>query len=478
MRRVLVLFCAVAVVLGGVLAGPVAAAVGLARVSGPTPFGHCPADARLPPGAVEPQVAANPVDPDNIVALWTQDRFSGLVAGVSFDRGRTWQRVVVPGTSRCTGGPFGSVDEAWLSFGPTGVVHLTGKVFGTPEVPSGLITARSDDGGRTWSPPVLVAAQRDPAQGGFTSAPITADPRDPARLYAAGSTVTEPSAEGEPFRGPAFFTRSDDGGRSWHPARTTYDPGPGRLTTGHQLSVLPGGLLIDSFTRVDLTATPPRMRLDVIHSTDGGHTWSSPVAVAEMRTAGVHDPERPEDSVAGGSGMVADPAVDPLTGRIYLVWQDARFTARAADSIALSASDDGGRTWTTPAPVNATPSSIPTGNRQAFTTSVDVAADGTVAVAYSDFRNNTLGGALLTDRWLVTCQARCTTTAGYTSEARLTPQPFDMHDATMLADIGPPGYFLGDYAGLTHTGRNFITVFAHPCGADPAVVSSVRVSAT
>ena len=39
--------------------------------------------------------------------------------------------------------------------------------------------------------------------------------------------------------------------------------------------------------------------------------------------------------------------------------------------------------------VNKTPTNIPIGNQQAFTPSVDVAADGTVAVTYYDFRNNT-----------------------------------------------------------------------------------------
>jgi hypothetical protein len=32
-----------------------------------------------------------------------QDRFRGLVAGVSLDGGATWRQVVLPGLTRCTG---------------------------------------------------------------------------------------------------------------------------------------------------------------------------------------------------------------------------------------------------------------------------------------------------------------------------------------------------------------------------------------
>src|SRR6266498_2250626 len=86
----------------------------LVRVSGTSPFTGCPTaglDALLPTGEVEPVVVANPTDRANVVAAWTQDRFRGVVAGVSLDRGRTWRSVVVPGLTRCTGGAFDYADD-------------------------------------------------------------------------------------------------------------------------------------------------------------------------------------------------------------------------------------------------------------------------------------------------------------------------------------------------------------------------------
>jgi NAD(P)-dependent dehydrogenase (short-subunit alcohol dehydrogenase family) len=42
--------------------------------------------------------------------------------------------------------------------------------------------------------------------------------------------------------------------------------------------------------------------------------------------------------------------------------------------------------------------------------------------------------------------------------------------AHLLGFVGPPGFFLGDYMGLTGTGRDFLAVFAQPHDNDPASV--------
>jgi hypothetical protein len=58
---------------------------------------------------------------------------------------------------------------------------------------------------------------------------------------------------------------------------------------------------------------------------------------------------------------------------------------------------DGGCTWSAPIPINQRPTNIPAGDRQAFLPSVAVAADGTVAVTYDDFRFNDANPSLQTD---------------------------------------------------------------------------------
>ena len=99
--------------------GPVAASsvtvAPLTLVSGPSPFANCTVGATGAPGETlyvnaeeEPWVDANPTNPNNLIAVWQQDRWSnggarGLATGVSFDGGMTWT-TTYPHFSICAGG--------------------------------------------------------------------------------------------------------------------------------------------------------------------------------------------------------------------------------------------------------------------------------------------------------------------------------------------------------------------------------------
>jgi hypothetical protein len=164
--------------------------------------------------------------------------------------------------------------------------------------------------------------------------------------------------------------------------------------------------------------------------------------------------------------IIPDIAVDPDNGNLYAVWQDARFSGGAFDSIAFSMSTDGGFTWTPAIKVNATPTGLPAGNQQAFTPSVHVSDDGTVGVTYYDFRNNTSDPTTLpTDYWIVHCHAGCANASSWGNEARLTNAPFDMRKAPFAG-----GFFTGDYEGLTAVGDDFGAFFSATHGSDPASV--------
>src|SRR5262249_29388761 len=140
-------------------------------------------------------------------------------------------------------------------------------------------------------------------------------------------------------------------------------------------------------------------------------------------------------------GLIPDVAVDH-NGNLYAVWQDLRF--RGVDEIAFSMSSDGGDTWSTPIRVNQTPENRDHPlNQQASVPTVHVAADGTVAVTYSDFRNNTPDPGAPTDYWIVHCHANCADPASWVNENRLTTTSFDIEQAP--AARGPFGFFVGDY---------------------------------
>ncbi|HEX6473261.1 MAG TPA: sialidase family protein [Streptosporangiaceae bacterium] len=375
--------------------------------------------------------------------------------------------------TRCDGGTFDYVDNVSISFGPDGVVQLSAKVSDDHGA-SGRVAARSADGGLTWSTPFLLAAEYRSDQGTYAGGSITSDPSG-RRVYSVVPKFSTPTAAGGSFRGQVFVNRSLDAGATWSPARKILDTGDGRLATGDQIVVLPDGTLAHLFTLID-TPAHPVAHIAVMRSTDHGRTWSTPTIVARLGSNFVTDPET-GDPVQRGSSLLADAAVDPATGRIYLAWQDARWNGGQADAIALSSSADGGRTWSEPVKVNATPVAIPLKNQQAFTPSVDVTADGTVAVDYYDFRHNDGGASLLTDRWLVTCRparhGSCTTPGAYGREVRLTGASFDIRRAPRLTTDGPSGFYLGNTMGLAHTRRDFISAFAQPADGDPAAIYAV-----
>ena len=121
-------------------------------------------------------------------------------------------------------------------------------------------------------------------------------------------------------------------------------------------------------------------------------------------------------------------------------------------------------TWSAPIQVNQTPNTIPPIDRQAWNPAVAVAANGTVAVSYYDFRNNTAAPGTLTDYWLATVPAPATNPSTW-SEVRLTNSSFNLEQAPTRFN---GGFFLGDYEGLAAAGNDFVAVWGMPDGSATA----------
>lgn len=418
--------------------------------SGPTPYAagcnKAPQSGTLYPNAeVEPYVALNPRDQDHVIGVWQQDRWSnggaqGLLTGVSRDGGKTWVRTQAH-FSRCSGGTvrnggdYERVSDPWVTFGPSGTAYQIGLSFDDTDGNQAVLASRSLDGGTTWSEPAVLARDTD-FDIALDKESITADPHDRRFAYAVwdrlvGLTSSDPND----FFGPVWFSRTTNAGASWEPARIIFDPGPDAQTIGSAIVVLPNGDLVNMFTLIPQAASSasPPFFLAVIRSSDRGQHWSKPIIVAQQLSVGIStekgEPVRTEDF----TGSIA---VDPRSGALYLAWQDARFSGGKRDGIALSRSDDGGRSWSSPVQINTKPKA------QAFTPAVNVTEDGTVGVSYYDTRNDTKDpNTMLTSTWLLVSQ-----NGGRTFSESRVAAPFDMRTAPFAG-----GFFVGDYEGLTAT---------------------------
>ena len=396
-----------------------------------------------PNAEVEPHLAINPANPNNLIGSWQQDRWSngasqGIAVGFSFDAGTSWTTRPLP-ASRCGGGNAGNggdyerASDPWVTISPNGTAYQMSLAVSGATLAAGsssaMLVFRSTDGGQTWGNAATLI--RDGEQFFNDKNTMTADPTDSRYVYAAWDRLTQDN------RGPAFFARTVDGGATWEPARPIYDPGVGNQTIGSVIAVLPDGALINFFNQLITVGSALVGSYQVMRSTDKGATWSAPIKVADYFGIGTHDPET--GAAIRDGGYLGQISVGPQ-GQLYAVWQDARFSNGARDAIVLSRSTDGGLTWSAPATVNADTSV------QALIGTVSARSDGTVGVSYFDLRANTGNPAtLLADHWLAT--SRDTTVW---SQWRVTAASFDL----ALAPVAR-GYFLGDYMALGSNGTTF-----------------------
>ena len=452
-------------------------------VSGPSPFAACTIGSAgsgsvvYTDTEVEPQVAVNPTNPANVLGAFQQDRWSdggarGLVAARSFDGGTSWARNFAP-FSACSGGApeYLRATDPWVSFDKGGRAYQISLSIDSAELGvSAVLASTSATGGAAWDAPQTIIRDENPTNFNDKES-ITGDPTRTGAAYAAWIRGAFPSenqslvsqSRNFSFRGQPMFSRTTDGGVTWSPpvAMTNQNI----YAQGNQIAVLPDGTLVNVFAALfkgsSLQPNPNQVFMAVIRSKDQGRTWSAPVKITNFNTPLLTNPDIPNptslnETVRAGD-YLPDIAVDRSSGAIYVTWADGLGTA--ATNVVIAKSTDGGRHWSGPVAIDRTP------GPHAFNHAVTVADDGTVAVVYYDFRNNSPAPGLPTDVWLTQ-----STDGGSTWEEQHVTGPFDME----LAPVAR-GWFLGDYVGLESIGSDVLAFFGTTQG-DMANVYSVRAN--
>jgi hypothetical protein len=401
----------------------------------------------------EPWADVNPSDSRNVVGMWQEDRWSSggarnLVFGTSFDAGKTWTNLPLAGITHVAGGDYERATDPWVDFGPGNRVYATSLAFDDSGPDNAIFVHTSADGGKTWPQTALVI--RDTSFTFFNDKQaLVAD--DGARsshrgsVYIAWDRLIEDPL-GAPFvgtyTGPAMFSRSTDGGRTFSAPEVIFATGTNKQTIGNVPLALPDGTVVVAGTYLENGSLGKNaQKLWVVRSSDGGRTFSAPELPLEMQSL-------PVAGIRSGD-TVPSFAVDRRTGTIYAAWQDIRFSKGKRNDVLVTSSQDAGRTWAAPVQANDTPP----GAQDAFTPAIQVDASGRVGVLYYDLRDDSSAKdeAILTAEWLA-----LSTDGGRTfgPSTRIT-EPFDHRGAAFAG-----GLFLGDYQALGVAGNAFQPFFA------------------
>jgi Neuraminidase (sialidase) len=411
----------------------------------------------------------------------------------------------------------------WLSYGSDGKVYLVAApINASLDIntlnQAGIIASVSNDNGQTWSNPHFLAASQDYINESTLLFPsndkpsITANPKIAGAAYAVWTNF--PSVESD--HGDVFLSCTTDGGLTWCPHFTIYDPFNDAtlesMSNGiynnvsainNIIVVLPNGDLLNFMTRI--YATPGATDLEfvedvwpyqfsqfdiaVIRSTDGGLTWetdATQIATMDGNSTFTNGYTYSGTTITGGVGAETSTEgsnkffnvnVNPSNGNLYVVWQSGQFTENQLPQIALSASRDGGLTWTEPVMISRTP--VDSDNPQAFTPAVAITKKGHLAVLYHDFRkdnNNVDLNQTKTNVWLAEYDETYSPFGGSTgvglnfkTEVRVNKHSYIMQNGPMVA-----GQFItnGNYNRVVAHGKDdFYAVYvkSNPTPFEPPI---------
>lgn len=394
-----------------------------------------------PETQTEPFLAIDPAREARLLAGYQEGRFAdggarALTYAFSKNSGRTWKEGLLPGLTIASGGPFQRASDPWVAFGPRGRAYYVSLLFNETNPDNGLFVSASPDGGKTWGPPRPVhlgdANNFDDKEAMAVDA--RADSPFRGRIYVGWDTIVGNTSQ------LLRMAHSGDAGSSFSPPVTLESAG---VNIGVIPVVGPGGVVHAVWLHGETGAGP--YSLHAARSDDGGLTWSPPVEVADVEGAGVRDLR---------TGELPAAAVDPRNGRLYVVWQDGRFTP-GVDQVVLSRSEDGGQIWSAPLRVSDGPDDAPS-----FTPAVAVAGDGRVAVAYYSLRNDP-ARRYGVDHYV----AQSKDGVNFGASRRTTSSSWDVRFAAFSR-----GFFLGDYQGLAGGKKFFYALWIatqEPSRIDP-----------
>lgn len=389
-----------------------------------------------PDTETEPDVAIDPNSAKVITAAFQVGR-DGNNGGAedggyatSLDGGHTWTDGFLPGLTTATGGPFQHASDTVVAFGPDGSDYVETIPFDLTDARSAVAVQRSTDHGLTFGAPSLVVDDNSLQifnDKNWIVADTNPDSPFHGRLYAAWSRfITKGTGRRSSTNSPGAVSYSTNDGQTWSPFVLATDPNAD--TEGLLPLVHADGAVTIVY---DLFVPGKKADFETAQTShDGGVTWSNPVTIGQFEGAGVPGMR---------TGGLPAAAIDPVTGTMYVAWQDTRFNPSGLNDIVLSESTDGGSTWSPPREVNPKVAGL-----DRFTPAV-AAFGGNVYISY---RTRGADGTApdVSENLVVSADGGNTFGAEQTAGP-----PTVLQYAAVSIGGGPARAFLGDYMGLAAT---------------------------
>jgi hypothetical protein len=281
------------------------------------------------------------------------DGYSGTY--FSNDGGATWccasaldgtsQGTLIPGVTHLSGGTYDAGGDPALAFDSHGHVYYAGLGFDRTSPPNTVAVNQGtfdNSGTLTWGPPTFINPTTTSAifnDKEWIAADAHASSPFRDRVYVTWTRYIFNAHNGNYVQSPIDFVFSTDGGHTFSSPQLI--SGNVLYSQGSRPVVGPDGTLYVFWDGATRLAT-----LDstwMVKSTDGGATWSKPVAVSPLV-----DISTPADAVFRVNSF---PAADVApNGDLYAAWSTQVSDSTGGHAAAVySKSTDGGATWSSPA---------------------------------------------------------------------------------------------------------------------------------
>ena len=341
----------------------------------------------------EEAIAVNPTNPNNIVVVTNiAEGFSGLFEGVSFDGGQTWTTKIIADAQAIGGGSDGLGDaccDPSLSFDQYGNLFLSYLYERADE--NVVPVALSTDGGLTFR--VIANISKPPKPPGTKGPSRHGEWRyvdQETIVTGEGFVWVVVNASGPMIATGARVTGLDQVG-AFIP--TEVIPGTNNCTYG-DVAVGPGGKVMNVCTLTQTGQGGGKLFVNVDPDGLGPQGFGDRVFVEDTHVGGFDFiPAQPDRSIDAEPGLAWDRS-GPHTGRVYLVYTLEEKNESDETNIYVRYSDNDGRTWSAPHRVN-----DDTGTNSQFMSKIALdPTTGRLAVVWYDARNDLgLGGAGDTD---------------------------------------------------------------------------------